>query len=196
MTATSDTYPDTIIDRIYEENNELVQHLFSEGETTFATNVSADFRKTLLLAIASYFEVRIKEDLTTFITDIVGTDHPLVHLSKRKAIERQYHTYFTWDGNNANTFFALFGDSFKDFMSGEIKRNQELRESIKAFLELGQTRNQIVHQNFAEFTLEKTPEEIYTLYKQARTFVETWPTDLRAFAPTLPATAPRAAEPD
>lgn len=196
MTSPTHSFPLTIIDVLYDQNRELAEYLSAQAQPSFESRVNDQFRKTLLLAIASYFEVRIREDLTTFVTETVGPDHPLLHLSKRKAIERQYHTYFQWSGKNANAFFALFGDGFKDFMGNEIKSNPELDESIKAFLALGETRNQIVHQNFAEFTLEKTPEEIYTLYKQARMFVETWHTHLRAFASKSSATASLTAEQD
>ncbi len=196
MTSTDRAYPDTIIDQLYAENEALVQYLYTQKQISFATTVNANFRKTLLVAIASYFEVKVRDDLTAFITDTVGEDHPLLHLSKRKALDRQYHTYFDWKGKNANAFFALFGEPFKTYMTKKVAADEDLSEAIKAFLELGETRNQIVHESFAEFTLEKTPEEIYTLYKQARTFVETWHTDLRGFAPTLPAAAPHASEPD
>jgi hypothetical protein len=67
-------------------------------------------------------------------------------------------------------------------MESEIKNDAQLREAIRAFIELGRTRNQLVHQNFAIFPLEKTAEEIYNLYKNALLFVEGFPSKLREFA--------------
>jgi hypothetical protein len=42
---------------------------------------------------------------------------------------------------------------------------------INAFLELGQLRNCLVHQNFAEYAIEKSSDEICDLCRQADEFV-------------------------
>jgi hypothetical protein len=97
---------------------------------------------------------------------------------KQKAISRQYHTNFDWDKSNANKFFTLFGTEFKAKMNNQIKENAELDKSIKAFLEIGNERNKMVHQNFAEITIEKTAEEIYKLYQTSLLFVETMKSEL------------------
>ncbi len=47
----------------------------------------------------------------------------------------------------------------------------DLSEAVAAFLELGDLRNLLVHENFAAYLLEKTSEEIYKLYRQALRFV-------------------------
>ena len=64
-------------------------------------------------------------------------------------------------------------------MTQETAGSDELKQSIKAFLEIGNVRNQLVHQNFASFSLEKTAAEIYALYKCALYFVDLIPTRLR-----------------
>lgn len=97
---------------------------------------------------------------------------------RNKAIARQYHTWFNWDENNANHFFALFGSEFRTTMSDRVKESDDLRVAVRAFLEFGNDRNRSVHQDYATFPLEKTLEEICSLYRKALPFVEQLPAAL------------------
>ncbi|RRR67698.1 MAG: hypothetical protein EI684_18570 [Candidatus Viridilinea halotolerans] len=114
-------------------------------------------------------------------TEQTCTNHPVLNFVKNKGLERQYHTLFDWERRNANKFFSLFGSDFRDFMSAVIREEPGIDAAIRAFLELGETRNQLVHQNFANFPLEKTADEIYELYKTAVVFVDEIPIKLREF---------------
>jgi RiboL-PSP-HEPN len=98
---------------------------------------------------------------------------------RNKAVARQYHTWFNWCDNNANQFFGLFGAEFKAQMSELVKGSEEMQRSVRAFLELGNERNRLVHQDFATFSMEKTLDEIYRLYQSALMFVDALPTELR-----------------
>ena len=64
---------------------------------------------------------------------------------------------------NANSFFRAFGNNFQSFMAERVRSTAELEESIRAFLEIGKLRNQLVHENFADFQLDKTVNEIVEL---------------------------------
>jgi len=172
----------TIIDRLYKDNRELVDYLKSKDEPSYQNGVEDHFRKTLLLSTASYFEANLKEILIDFFQERTNRSEILVRFIQNKAIERQYHTFFSWQEKNANAFFGLFGDGFKIFMKAEVKGDANLDESIKAFLKLGNSRNELVHGNFANFPLESTAEEVYALYKQASFFIETLPVKLREYA--------------
>jgi uncharacterized protein with ParB-like and HNH nuclease domain len=46
---------------------------------------------------------------------------------------------------------------------------------FRAFLELGNERNRLVHENYATFPMEKTLEEVYALYKKSCLFVDALP---------------------
>ncbi|MCG3169830.1 MAG: hypothetical protein CALGDGBN_01359 [Pseudomonadales bacterium] len=105
---------------------------------------------------------------------------------KNKAISRQYHTWFRWDETNANHFFSLFGNPFKQMMVERTKASEEFRASIRAFLEVGNERNKLIHQDFASFALEKTLEEIYVLYTQSLLFVDGLAANLRECEPKVP----------
>jgi hypothetical protein len=64
-------------------------------------------------------------------------------------------------------------------MGDRIRRVEELQSSVRAFLEIGNERNRLVHQDYATFQIEKTLDEIYILYQSALKFVEALPTALR-----------------
>ncbi len=103
----------------------------------------------------------------------LANDELIISIIKTKAIKRQYHTYFDWEkSTNANSFFSLFGEDFKNKMAKQVKETPKLETAIRAFLQLGQERNKLVHQNFAEIVLDKTADEIYKLYQTALLFVD------------------------
>lgn len=174
------TAQETIVDRLYNEFQALVAYLTQKGEISFQVTADDNFRKTLLLAAASYFENQICDDIIRFTEKVSSSNARLVEFVKNKAVSRQYHTFFSWDTRNANTFFGLFGESFRNSMADEIKNNSSLDDAIKAFIELGAERNRLVHENFGTFYLDKTVKEIYQLYKDAFLFVECIPRRLRS----------------
>jgi hypothetical protein len=175
----------TPIDGLVQRHRELSEYLVRQKEISLRSEADSQFRKTLLLSVASYFENELTDAIVAVVSECVGTAVPILEFVKNKAIARQYHTFFAWDRPNANSFFGLFGGSFRDFISEEVRRSPKRTDAIKAFLELGNLRNQMVHQNFATFPLEKTVDEIYELYKRGLEFVEQFPADLRQYCTTL-----------
>jgi hypothetical protein len=162
----------TIVDRMHADVSELVKYLDAQQQASFRSLVDETFRKALLLAAASFFEKSICEHILTCVKR-VSNEHALtVEFVKNKAISRQYHTFFSWDGNNANAFFGLFGEDFKKHMIRVVRENGAMAAAVKAFLELGRERNRLVHMDFGTFSLEKTSEEIFELYQSAREFCE------------------------
>jgi hypothetical protein len=157
----------------------LISYLDQGNQPSLRSTVDENFRKALLLAAASYFEHRIVNDILAFVRESSSENSLLVEFVNNKAISRQYHTFFNWNETNANQFFGLFGTTFKNFIKQELRSDDQLSSSIKAFLEIGRERNRLVHQDFGTFSLEKTSDEIYELYKSALTFVESIPSKLR-----------------
>lgn len=129
----------------------------------------------MLLSAASFFESTIKEKLIHFFQGQFSDGEEIIEFIRYQAIERQYPTDFDWSRRNANSFFALFGSDFKDFMSEEIKADSRLESAIVAFREIGAVRNHLVHQNFALYPLEKTMDEICELYRSAVDCVNLFP---------------------
>jgi hypothetical protein len=171
----------TIIDRVYGDNQTLLKFLEDQGEISLKSNASESFRKGLLLSVASYFESVVQDAIRAAIEANLTDAKPLAEFVKNKALERQYHTYFNWRARNANSFFGLFGGDFKDFMLAKVKADNTLEDGIVAFLEIGEARNELVHENFATFALDKTADEIYALYGKAVSFVERFAAFLSEF---------------
>ena len=171
--------PQTEIDSIYENFSEIITILENSNALSSMNSAQENFRKILLLAAASFFESKIMTELDTYFSENIIDDSLCLQFVRNKAFIRQYHTYFDWDSPNCNKFFSLFGPEFKSYMSREISRDQQLKDSIHAFLELGRDRNRLIHGNYAVFPLEKTAEEIFRLYTQALVFVDTFPEKLR-----------------
>ncbi|MBS0586503.1 MAG: hypothetical protein JSS37_00750 [Proteobacteria bacterium] len=164
----------TLIDTLFEEQKGLAKFLRDQGQISYAQDIEGSLSKILLLSSASYFENRITNAISDFAERISKSNEALVSLVKNKAIERQYHTYFQWreKSRSSNSFFAMFGTSFRDSAKNYLRTTPNISEAEKAFLELGDLRNLLVHGNFANYPLEKTADEIYELYKKALQFVE------------------------
>jgi hypothetical protein len=159
----------------------IVGFLNNNAQVSLSSDVNKYFTKVIILSAASYFEHSIQEILVEFISRETKNNIKAISFFKKKAISMQYHTYFSWGeknnpdkpGKNANAFFALFGDEFQTNIKTEIEANTSLSETVKAFLEIGHLRNILVHSNFAAYNLEnKTPDEVFTLYKKGLPFIE------------------------
>jgi hypothetical protein len=172
----------TVVDRLHSEFTDLVSVLDSAGEPSLRSVAEDNLRKSLLMAAASFFERRMSEAVLAFVAAVTADGHVLTWLVKNKAVSRQYHTWFDWERKNANSFFGLFGADFQECMKKCVSDDAELKTSIEAFLEVGRERNRLVHQDFGSFTLEKTADEIYTLYSTAMKFVEWFPTAIANYA--------------
>jgi len=167
------------VDRLYEEATAVIRVLEQNAEVSLQVAASENFRKVLLLAAASYFEQRVCNCVMEFVRERTGGSVLVESFVRNKAIARQYHTWFRWDESNANQFFGLFGADFKSAMIQRVNASEELRVSVRAFLEIRNERNRLVHQDFATFQLEKTLEEIYGLYQRALEFIDSLPAALR-----------------
>lgn len=174
--------PQTPVDRLHGEFTQLLTFLDANGEVSLRSVADGNFRKALLLAAASYFERRLTTSVVDFVGEVTSTGHVVRWFVERKAAERQYHTWFDWNGRNANQFFRLFGRTFGDHAKALVDNSENLSSSVQAFLEIGRDRNRLVHQDFASFPLEKTSEEIYETYCSATEFIEWFPRELRRFS--------------
>ena len=170
---------ETPVDRLYREALAVVGALESQSELSLQVAAADNLRKSLLLAAASHFEHRVTSAVAAFVREAARGSVLVEEFVRNKAIARQYHTWFKWEDNNANQFFGLFGEGFRSHMVGRVKSREDLRLSVNAFLELGNERNRLVHQDYASFALDKTMDEIYALYKGSFLFVEDVPVALK-----------------
>lgn len=169
----------TPVDRLFNEFSAVIEALHTNTEVSLQVAAADQFRKALLLAAASYFEHCVCILVLDFVRERASGSVLVESFVRNKAIARQYHTWFKWDDNNANHFFGLFGSKFKSEMNNRVSESEELRAAIRAFLEVGNERNRLVHQDYATFAMDKTLDEIYSLYQIALQFVEFLPKALR-----------------
>lgn len=174
----------TAVDSLYNEFRQMSLLFSSAGEVSLGVSLDNNFRKSLVLAAASYFEHRVTTDVIDFSRDSAGLSPLIPSFIKNKAVSRQYHTWFDWERSNANSFFSLFGQEFRSHMESAMKKNSAVSKYISDFMSIGLTRNRLAHQNYATISLEKTADEIYIQYLSALKFVDMLPSELRIFAKT------------
>ena len=167
------------IDELWNDHNDLAGYLQSNNQLGLHSRVHDSFRKTLIIAAASYFEVQLTETIVGLYGSAGHGAGVLAEFVRRQAIERRFAQLFQWKERNANSFYSLFGRDFADHMKQKIRSDQCLDDSVKAFLEIGNLRNQLVHENYADFRLEKTVDEIYELYRTALYFLRVFPVAIR-----------------
>lgn len=177
-----------IIDALYNEATDVIDHLRSADEISLALDAERHFNKIFVLSCASYFEKELQTIVKQFVATVSRNDQRLISFVDNKAIAFQYHTYFNWGernnpdkpGKNANTFLSLFGEEFKKRFADLIQGSPQLEEAIKAFIELGHLRNILVHSNFAAYdNLQRTLLEHRKLFDKAQHFVHVVRNELR-----------------
>jgi hypothetical protein len=160
----------TPIDIVYHEGKRLSELLTAQNEISLSITTQANQQKILLLSTASWFEFRLCEAMRVF-SSVHSQQHAGIEgVIRAKAIERQYHTWFDWKSKSATGFYRLFG-SCGDGLRVAANGEPALKAGEKAFLELGQLRNELVHQNFATFPINLTSEDIYAQYMLAERYI-------------------------
>lgn len=159
------------VEKAFSEFSEVISKLNEAGEITLSVSVEESARKGILLAAASEFEHQLCGIVRDFAARCSNNDPMIASLVEKKAISRQYHTWFDWNKKSANTFYSMFGEAYLDTMKEKRRQDDEFAGALSSFLELGQLRNLLVHNNYAAFYIEKTLGELYTEYGKARHFV-------------------------
>jgi len=159
-----------IVDDSYANYQELLKLLGNE-DASLLNWAHENFRRVLVLIMANYLENEVTAILKEFFKQKSGSD--LVFSFIEKSMERQYHTYFDWKVNNANRFFALFGETFQQEAIQDVRSDNDLEEGIRAFLEIGQTRNILTHELLHRAYIgNKTAKEFYESFNKSIAFVE------------------------
>lgn len=170
---------DDPIERLYEEHDELSKHLRATGKISWQIRADAQFVKVLLVAVASRFEARLTDCVVKAFESATEGSDALVSFVQKQAVERRYHTWFSWDAKNANSFFRSFGEEFKNAMEAKVKSDPNLDDAVQAFLELGRLRNALAHEDYVTFSMpDITPDDVLKRYRAAARFVDWFEGDL------------------
>lgn len=165
-----------LIARLMTDHGALMDYLRLQGEISFLSTMESSLPKVMLLAAASDLEQEVQQVIIGYYKQQTRDCEFAINFVHNKAISRQYHTYFDWRNRSANSFFALFGERFKAKARAALKGDADMAQAVSDFCELGDLRNQLVHENYASFSMEKTASEVHALYLSARRFVTYLPT--------------------
>lgn len=160
------------VERLIQDHSDLMSFLQENRQPSFLVTIESSFPKVALLAAASDLESRVQEVIIEYYTRSTGARDFAVNFVKNKAVLRQFHTYFDWDTRSGSRFFGLFGERFKKEMKAAMGSDEALADSVANFCEIGSLRNQLVHQNYASFTMQNTAQEVHNMYHSALYFVE------------------------
>ena len=161
----------TDIETFYASHKAVVDFLIAQGQPTFASDTNNNFRRSLILAIASSFEHEIANMICEIPAVHAGSNLIVKGLVEEKVIPRQYHTYFDWEKKNANKFFSMFGSEYSELARKRVGADLTLEQAVKDFLALGDTRNWLVHLDYVNFDIEKSPDDIISMYRSATIFI-------------------------
>lgn len=159
------------IDKLYAESKAVLDFFANNNETSFKSDMDNILKRYLLLASGGHFEECIKNILINFVTRGTNSNKLIIEFLRNAGMERRYHTYFNWDSTNANQFFALFGDEFKNKMIQKVNADATLKTSMADFIQIGSVRNSLAHTNVNSIGLDKTTEDTYAQYQSAQKFV-------------------------
>ena len=161
----------SLLKRLVDESDELRKFLSAQAQLSLLRAAEDNSRKALVLSAASLFEHRIIEAILSYADKASSSDGCVTSLIRNKAVKRQFHTFFDWDNKKPGTFFTLLGDE----LGGKLKADCAIspgKGQVDAFLEVGRLRNCLVHQNYAEFFLDKSADDIRQLCENADRFVD------------------------
>ncbi|MGD0885387.1 MAG: HEPN domain-containing protein [Thermodesulfovibrionales bacterium] len=153
------------IERIYSEIISIKDVISRDGTPSDIVAYEAIAAKSLILSTASYFEKVVRELLIKHAESIFNST-ALISFLDKQALYRKYHTLFDWDRTNINKFIRLFGNEFYDFMEPRLT-DEKMINAIKEFMFIGQIRNELVHNNFSEYSIEITSEDIKRKFDMA-----------------------------
>jgi hypothetical protein len=160
-----------VVDEFYQNYIEFLRQIQNGQNPSLVVWAHENFRRMLIVAMANYLENEMRAIMKDYWQRKSAND--LIHSFLLNSMERQYHTYFDWEGKNAHRFFALFGDNFKQEAIRDVEGNDALKEGIREFLEIGRRRNLLVHERLHQVDIgNKTAEEFYGSFQKALVFID------------------------
>ena len=151
--------------------DEIKSALSAAGHLSLLITAEDVIRRNLLISAASYFE----HDLCKRIENVFssrGYSEECVSLIRSKAIVRQFYSYFDFNSSNTNRLFSAFGQACKERASNALRSSSALRESQSSFLQICGMRNNMVHENFAAFSMDVSSDEVVENFRRGLRFLD------------------------
>jgi hypothetical protein len=167
--GTTSIPPPDAIEVLFDQFSRLVESLKLTGEPSLAISVSEVASKSLLIAAASRFEAEFS-DMFARVASRLSTP-AIAAFALNQGVTRKYHTLFDWKVGNANTFYGLLGEAFRERATQLAAGDVEFATSVTEFVSIGNERNKLMHSDFVSFPLTATLEELIGRYRVARNFL-------------------------
>ena len=159
----------TMYDDYINDDKLLSKVIQSESDLiSFYSNYNNIFPKLFVVATANFFEKYICDLIIKIFCERESLFSEFV---SNQALERKYHSMFSWKESNANSFYGLFGEGFREHMKSLLKTNSEMKDNEKEFMFLGRARNEIVHKGISMYNLNKTAQEINVIFEKSIKFI-------------------------
>ena len=94
------------INSLRAEYSELIEFCRSNNQISFEMYINNTYKKSLLLAAASYFETVIIEAIYDLVNEKTHSHPEIVAFVNNKALTRQYYKFFSWKDKNTNQFLS------------------------------------------------------------------------------------------
>lgn len=149
----------------YEALRDDLAHLPSS-----LASINRAYHKHLLVAAASSLEDIAKHHVPSLFREYGNAR--LAEFIANQVMSRGFHTLFDWKAQSAQGFFSFFGKDCGRAFKATMKKDSELKLQHDAFMNLGSLRNQVVHNDFAGYHIDLTPQEVMEKYRLGRQFIE------------------------
>jgi GH35 family endo-1,4-beta-xylanase len=130
-------------------------------------DLDSQFRKLAVLSCASHLETDLMQTLKDFFFE-VGPE--IGEFVRRGALERKFHTLFSWDKPLPDSFFKSWGSGCEKRYKARLEADITCEDAMRSFMVLVSTRNLLVHENLAEKTSDLTFEEVREHFSKAYKF--------------------------
>jgi hypothetical protein len=161
-----------------EAVRKIILAVNSPSDLSAFENIAA---KTLLLSAASYFERRVCDVLRDSAVGF-GVHNVFVSFIQHAVIDRGFHAMFDWKAANVNKFLGLFGPENKARLVADLTMYVGSGSAVSDFMYIGSQRNQLVHGNFASFSLAASADEVWAKFESGNKVVEWLPIGLEKLA--------------
>lgn len=151
----------------------IEKHLGTKSNVmTLIANANEIYRMSILIAAASYCEIRLTAMMKKIYEERTGSTI-LSEFVHKRALNRQFHTLFDWKAKGdyskgANRFYSMFGKNFADHIKNQSKIDKDFKRSQESFVKIGALRNELAHEG--SITSSYTVTDVLDLFDSAKVF--------------------------
>lgn len=161
---------DHAVELLYADYEALADELARRPSALASLNRS--YHKHLLVAAASSLEDLVKSEVEAIFTK--QGDIRLGTFIAKQVMARGYHSLFDWKNGSAKGFFSSFGTECAAAFKEALQNDEKYYREHEAFMLLGNLRNHVVHNDYAGYTIDLTPNEVIVKYRLGTAFIDSF----------------------